>query len=99
MAPSWANNAYEYCVPGVSEVSVTVAVGELTSRTRVPSVAEAGATAPLARRIITPASEACGGLAQDSAIVVVPGVARAPVTSPGGTTTVVVVAVTVAPVA
>jgi hypothetical protein len=32
--PSWANNAYEYCVPGASPVSVNVVASLTTSETR-----------------------------------------------------------------
>jgi len=49
-------------------------------------VADAGAVAPSARRIITPVKDAPVGLVHDNTIDVLAGTALTPVTGPGGTT-------------
>ena len=75
-------------MPGVSPVSVNdVAVAEAGTVTETPVIADAGAVAPSARRIVTPAKSASVGLTQASLIEVSPASATAVrvVTGPGGT--------------
>ena len=57
--------------------------GLAASATRVPEVADAGAVAPSARRIITPVKDAPAGLVHDNAIEVAAGTALSAVTERG----------------
>jgi hypothetical protein len=63
---SWANTAYEYCVPATRPESVTALAVADPRATPVPAVTEAGGVLPTTRRTTTPVRSASDGLVHDN---------------------------------
>ncbi len=83
----WANSAKLYVVPAASPRTVYWVVAGFVVATAWPEVTLRGAVDPVARRIVTPASDLLAGFVQASVRLCGVAVSRpAAVTRPGGAT-------------